>query len=470
MLRLFRHYIPVTLLLLGLAETLILVVSIYVGAMIGLALETMPAMHLHETALVQSDLPLWAKACAFSAAMLCGMIAMGFYQRDQRDGPHAVLLRLLLSFLVGFCVMGLFYLTTPSLLPHGAPFGVALVSSFIGIATCRLVCSATTDARFARRVLVLGVGERARQIENLRRASDRVGISLVGFVDLGLDSPLVSESRVIRPNTSLRELAERFAVDEIVVAIDDRRRGLPVDEMLDCKLHGFRILEEGVFLERQLGKIRLDALHPSSFIFSDGVTQAVLRKTEKRILDILLSLILFTVTAPIIALTAIAILLETGAPIFYRQQRVGLRGKPFQVYKFRSMRTDAESDGRAVWAKREDDRITRVGRIIRKFRIDELPQLINVLKGEMSFVGPRPERPEFVAELAQAIPYYDLRHHMKPGITGWAQVSYPYGSSIKDSREKLQFDLYYLKNYSVFLDINILLQTIQVILWGKGAR
>jgi sugar transferase (PEP-CTERM system associated) len=468
MLRLFRHYIPVTLLLLGLTETLILIVSIYLGAMFGMALEAMSAAG--GSSITDSSLPLWTKAAAFSIAMLCGMIAMGLYQRDQRDGPVATLIRLSLSFLAGFLVMGIVYLALPTLMIHGTAFVVALLSSFVGIATCRLVCSATTAARFARRVLVLGIGERARQIENLRRSSDRTGITLVGFIDIGIDPQVVDESRIVKPNVPLRELADRFAADEIVIAIDDRRKGLPVNQILDCKMHGIRILEEGAFLERQLGKIRLDAMHPSSVIFADGFTQAVLKKTEKRVLDILLASILFVVALPFMILTTIAIVIESGGPIFYRQQRVGLRGKPFDVYKFRSMRVDAESDGCPVWASQEDDRITRVGRIIRKVRIDELPQLINVIKGEMSFVGPRPERPEFVAELAQAIPYYDLRHHVKPGITGWAQVSYPYGSSIKDSREKLQYDLYYLKNYSIFLDINILLQTVQVILWGKGAR
>lgn len=461
MLRIFRHYIPTTLLLLGLAEALILVVSIYVGAALGIALEGVT---------LQGEGSVLPQAMIFCGAMLAGMIAMGFYQRDQRDGPVETVIRLSLSFVVGFIVMGAIYLMAPPLVLEGASIFVALVASFIGIATCRIVCSANTDARFSRRVLVLGVGARAKQIENLRRASDRLGITLVGFIDIGIDEQVVSEAKIIRPNVSLRTLAERFAAEELVVAIDDRRKGLPVDDILDCKMHGIRILDQSTFLERQLGKIHLDALHPSGVIFADGFTQAVIRRTEKRLFDIAASLFLLTLTLPIMLVTAIAIVLESGRPIFYTQRRVGLRGECFSVIKFRSMRTDAEGDGKAVWASKEDSRVTRVGKFIRKTRIDELPQLLNVLKGDMSFVGPRPERPEFVSELAQAIPYYDLRHHVKPGITGWAQVSYPYGSSIKDAREKLQYDLYYLKNYSVFLDVNILLQTIQVILWGKGAR
>ncbi len=461
MLRIFRHYIPTTLLLLGLAEALILVVSIYVGAALGIALE---GISLGGNGMVLTQ------AVVFCAAMLAGMIAMGFYQRDQRDGPVETVIRLSLSFVVGFLVMGAVYVIEPQLVLGGASIFVALIASFIGIATCRIVCSAKTDARFSRRVLVLGVGDRAKQIENLRRASDRLGITLVGFIDIGIDQQVVSEAKIIRPNVPLRTLAERFAAEELVVAIDDRRKGLPVDDILECKMHGIRILDESTFLERQLGKIRLDALHPSGVIFADGFTQAVIRRTEKRLFDIAASLFLLTLALPFMIVTALAIVLESGRPIFYTQRRVGLRGECFNVIKFRSMRTDAEGDGKPVWAAKEDSRVTGVGRFIRKTRIDELPQLLNVLKGDMSFVGPRPERPEFVSELAQAIPYYDLRHHVKPGITGWAQVSYPYGSSIKDAREKLQFDLYYLKNYSVFLDINILLQTIQVILWGKGAR
>lgn len=466
MLRIFRHYIPKTLILLGFAEALILLVSIYLGVILGLASDQIS----NAAQQLSSDLPLWVKAVVFCLAILAGMVAMGFYQRDQRDGPVVTLIRLSLSFLVGFIVMGTVAFVFPKVLIGWPAFGVALVCSFIGIATCRLICFTQTDARFSRRVLVVGVGERAKQIENLRRSADRVGISVVGFVDIGIDAKIVTESKIIQPTTTLRELAERMAADEIVIAIDDRRKGFPLNEVLDCKMHGIRIMEEGVFFERQLGKIRLDALHPSNVIFSEGFTQAVIKQSEKRILDIVLAAGLLLLSLPVLLITSIAIAIENGRPVFYRQERVGRRGQPFTLYKFRSMRQDAESDGVAVWARSEDDRVTRIGKFIRKTRIDELPQLINVLKGDMSFVGPRPERPEFVAELSRAIPYYDLRHFVKPGITGWAQVSYPYGASIKDSREKLQFDLYYLKNYSIFLDINILLQTIQVILWGKGAR
>ena len=461
MLRIFRHYVPRSLVLLGLAEILILFVSIYLGATFQLgssAFATAP------------QLPLWSQAMVFVAAIVLGMTAMGLYHRDQLTRPSAVILRLALSFVCGFVVMGSIYLLIPDLMVGGAIFATALVCSFVSIASCRLICVAGEDNDQRQRVLVLGTGERARQIDNLRGGVDQVSADVVGYVDLGCDERLVGNERIFAlGQRSLRALAEELDVHEIVVATDDRRKGLPVDDILECKMYGIHIMEAADFYERQLGKIRIDTLHPSNVIFADGFTQAVIRSSEKRVMDIMVSALMLVATLPIIAVTAAAIYFESGGPILYRQERVGRRGRVFTLLKFRSMRQDAEANG-AVWALQNDLRVTRIGSFIRRTRIDELPQLINVLKGDMSFVGPRPERPQFVAELSKSIPYYDLRHYVKPGITGWAQILYPYGASINDAREKLQYDLYYLKNYSIFLDINILLQTIQVILWRKGAR
>ena len=461
MLRIFRHYVPRSLVLLGLAEILILFVSIYLGA----------SFQLGRSAFATADqLPLWSQAMVFVAAIVLGMTAMGLYHRDQHTRPSAVMLRLALSFVCGFVVMGSVYLLVPDLMVGGAIFATALVCSFVSIASCRLICVAGEENDQRARVLVLGIGERARQIDNLRGGVERVSADVVGYVDLGCDARLVSNERIVAlGQRSLRTLAEELDVHEIVVATDDRRRGLPVDDILECKMYGIRIMEAADFYERQLGKIRIDTLHPSNVIFADGFTQAVIRSSEKRVMDIMVSALMLVGTLPIIAVTAAAIYFEGGGPVLYRQERVGRRGRVFTLFKFRSMRQDAEANG-AVWALQNDMRVTRIGSFIRRTRIDELPQLINVLKGDMSFVGPRPERPQFVAELSKSIPYYDLRHYVKPGITGWAQILYPYGASINDAREKLQYDLYYLKNYSIFLDINILLQTIQVILWRKGAR
>ena len=461
MLRIFRHYVPRSLVLLGLAEILILFVSIYLGA----------TFQLGSSAFAHSEqLPLWSQALVFVAAIVLGMTAMGLYHRDQHTRPSAVMLRLILSFVCGFVVMGTIYLLIPDLMVGGGIFATALVCSFVSIASCRLICVAAEDIDQRQRVLVLGIGERARQIDNLRGGVDQVSADVIGYVDLGCDERLVAGERIFAlGQRSLRALAEELDVHEIVVATDDRRKGLPVDDILECKMYGIHIMEAADFYERQLGKIRIDTLHPSNVIFADGFTQAVIRSSEKRAMDIVVSALMLIATLPIMAITAAAIYFESGGPVLYRQERVGRRGRVFTLLKFRSMRQDAEANG-AVWALANDMRVTRIGSFIRKTRIDELPQLINVLRGDMSFVGPRPERPQFVAELSKSIPYYDLRHYVKPGITGWAQILYPYGASINDAREKLQYDLYYLKNYSIFLDINILLQTIQVILWRKGAR
>jgi sugar transferase (PEP-CTERM system associated) len=270
----------------------------------------------------------------------------------------------------------------------------------------------------------------------------------------------------------LFDLCERNDVDEVVVAMEDRRRNFPLRELLECRLAGIDVTELLTFLERETGRVRLDVLNPSWMIFGPGFRRDPVRLFSSRALDLVASLLIVTVSMPVMLATALAIKLEDGwsAPIFYRQARVGRGGRVFELLKFRSMRLDAEIDGQARWAEKDDPRITRIGRFIRKARIDELPQILNVLGGNMGFVGPRPERPQFVNELAQTIPYYVERHCVKPGITGWAQLCYQYGSSAQDAIEKLQYDLYYIKNNSLLFDLSILLQTVEVVFMGNGAR
>jgi len=253
--------------------------------------------------------------------------------------------------------------------------------------------------------------------------------------------------------------------------MDDRRRGFPMHEFLECRLAGIDIIELPSFLERETGKVRLDVLNPSWIIFGEGFRASQVERWLERGFDLVAGCVLLMLALPIMFATAIAIMIEDGwkAPVLYRQRRVGQHGHVFDVLKFRSMSVDAERTG-AAWAVKDDPRVTRVGALIRKTRIDELPQLGNVLRGEMSFVGPRPERPEFVEQLEERIPYYRERHSVKPGITGWAQLCYPYGSSERDALEKLQYDLYYVKNRSLLFDLAILVQTVEVVLWGKGAR
>jgi sugar transferase (PEP-CTERM system associated) len=268
----------------------------------------------------------------------------------------------------------------------------------------------------------------------------------------------------------LLTLCRKHRVSEVVVAMDDRRRRFPMDQLLECRLEGVEIIELVSFLERETGKVRLDILNPSWMIFSEGFQNGRMHSLLERLFDIAASLFLLALTVPLTLLIAAAIKMTEGwrAPVFYRQVRVGQYGRPFQPLKFRSMREDAESDGQPRWAQKDDDRVTALGSLMRITRLDELPQMLNVLRGEMSFVGPRPERPEFVEQLNERIPYYRERHSIKPGITGWAQLCYPYGSSEHDAAEKLQYDLYYVKNHSLLFYLAILVQTVEVVIWAKG--
>jgi sugar transferase (PEP-CTERM system associated) len=369
-------------------------------------------------------------------------------------------------------MLAIFYAIPGLFLGRGA-FGLTLLFSALGTVFMRLLFFRFVgDEVLRKRVLVLGAGSRAAQIEPvLERHSLRSKFDIVGYVSLGQASSTVPHSKIIRRDGSLMALATRFRADEVIVAVRERRGGnLPMEELLECKLEGVSIVDLPSFFERETGHVQLDALNPSWMVFSDGFCRTSVRNLVKRIFDVCSSLGLLILTLPVFLVTAVLIALESGFPVFYRQVRVGECGRPFAVLKFRSMCVDAERDGTPQWAKKGDARVTRVGAVIRMLRIDELPQLFNVLRGDMSFVGPRPERPFFVRELEREIPYYSSRHTVKPGITGWAQIRYPYGASVEDARHKLQFDLYYAKNHSLFLDLIILLQTAQVVLLGKGAR
>ncbi len=463
MIRVFRHYVPVSLLMLALVEALIFFISIYLGKSIRVLSYDMTQPGLED---------IVATAVVFMVTLLVIMAALGLYERNFWDGKGDMLLRVGVSFLLGLFVMTLIYYFFPSLYLGRGEFGLAFSVAFGGVLLARYVFFHISDRNILkRRVLVLGAGKKAAGLENLMRQSDSLGFSVVGFIPLGYEAKIFDAVRLLRVETTLFDLAEKLRIDEIVIAMDDRRKGFPVEEILECKISGVDVTDLLTFFERETGKIQLEALHPSSMIFSDGFHQAVLKTTSKRLFDILASLLLLALTWPLMLATAVAIWFEGWGrdPILYRQERVGKNGRVFQVLKFRSMKTDAEREG-PQWAKQNDSRVTRIGAFIRKSRIDELPQLLNVLRGQMSFVGPRPERPEFVAHLSRKIPYYSMRHRVNPGITGWAQICYPYGASDEDAREKLQYDLYYIKNYSLFLDLMVLIQTAHVILWGKGAR
>lgn len=321
------------------------------------------------------------------------------------------------------------------------------------------------------RVLIFGAGPVAESVSKVLKRSDP-DIQIVGYYPSPTDTEICIPGQLVLPRAqSLSDTAYALNVHEIIIAVRERRGGiLPLRELLDCKLSGVNVLDLASYFERALGQIRLDSLRIGWLIFGEGFRQGWQRTFVKRLFDIVAASILLLLALPMMLVTALLIVLEDGFPVFYRQERVGLNGRLFNVIKFRSMRKDAESDGKPRWATANDDRTTRIGRIIRKLRIDELPQLYSVLTGDMSLVGPRPERPYFVDQLTREIPFYAVRHSVKPGVTGWAQVSYPYGASVDDSIQKLQYDLYYVKNHTLFLDIVILCETVVVVLTGKGAQ
>jgi sugar transferase (PEP-CTERM system associated) len=306
----------------------------------------------------------------------------------------------------------------------------------------------------------------------MRRQSDRRGFNVLGFVSRQGETRAVPTERLLTLDAPLHIWVQREQVDEIVVGVDDRRGGLPMEDLLECRQLGIAVTDLTTFFERESGRVQLSLTDPSWLVFSGGFDATPLRQLSKRCFDLAISTLVLLLTWPLMLLVALAIYLESGPgqPILYRQERVGVRGMTFDLIKFRSMRTDAEMDGVARWASKDDDRVTRVGRITRKVRLDELPQLWNVFKGEMSFIGPRPERPQFVADLGRKIRYYSLRHCLKPGLAGWAQLRYPYGASEADAVEKLKYDLYYVKNHNLLFDLLILIQTVEVVLFGRGAR
>ncbi len=462
MVRVFGHYIPRAILALVFIEFVVLIVAHYLGVSIYFGWQDAEEFY-----------PLLPKSLLYAFVTCAAMTSMGLYSRGFRDGNWGIVVRVFASMAASMLVLVLLFYLIPDLFIGRIVLGWALMISAVAIIAIRLVFSNFFDfERMKSRILIIGTENRAAAISTLlRRKEDQRGIAIVGYVQLSHERPVV-EAQVIQHDRPLRDLARERRIDVLVMAVDDRRNAFPVQELVECRMLGLEVQDLTNFIERHSRKILLGSLHPSWLIFSEGFRYGMIRDVEKRVFDISASLLLLLFTWPLMLLTLIAILIESGGrgPVFYRQKRVGEHGDLFDVLKFRSMTVDAEADGSPQWASKNDARVTRTGRIIRKFRVDELPQLFNVLRGEMSFVGPRPERPEFVEQLSKKIPYYQERHRVKPGITGWAQICYPYGASEQDAEGKLEYDLYYVKNYSMFLDLIILLQTAQTVLWGRGAR
>lgn len=461
MIRLFKHYIPHGVLLLGLLDFGLLVLASE------LAWQLRASQIGMDSGLIEDR---WVPLVGSAAVVWLAMIAVGVY------GPYALRsLRFAAARLLVAISLGVIALATIDWILPGDTFWRSTLLYSMGFAVLVLVAdrlllnSFLGSSAFRRRVMVLGAGGRAQR---LRELGDRpeTGFVIVSYIAMGEPERVVEEAISREAIHDLGRFVENLGVSEVVLALQERRNSLPLGDLLRMKTKGVHVNDFSSFLERETGRVDLDTVNPSWLIFSDGFSSGrMFSSALKRVFDITASIILLLLTFPIIAIFAVIVKLDSKGPAFFRQERVGLFGEPFHLIKLRSMRIDAEKDG-AKWAEENDPRITRVGRFIRKVRIDELPQTWSVLKGEMSFVGPRPEVPQFVDSLQEEIPFYGERHMVKPGITGWAQINYPYGASSQDSRKKLEYDLYYAKNYTPFLDFVILLQTVRVILWPEGAR
>lgn len=465
--RIFNHYVDAPIWLLAIVEGLILFGSVYLAVEIRFFTES--------RAEVVALGPLFMRAIVLSLVMLAIMVALGMYNTDSKWGQWSHISVYLASYFIGFITLTVIFYVLPHLFLGRGILALSLFLGFLGTTSVRMLFFGLMDGEAkTRRVLVLGSGSRPAHIATLVEGEGHNRFSLAGFVgdDHNLhDERIVAQSTLVLRDRPLLAIARQNDVNEIVVAIRQRRGSeLNMPELLECRLEGINVIDLPTFYERETGKVLLDSLNPSWVVFSEGFNRSTLTNTVKKAIDVTASLLLLIILSPVMLVTTLLIKLDSEGPVLYRQQRVGECGQTFDVLKFRSMTVDAEKSGNPQWAQKNDSRVTRVGNVIRKLRIDELPQIFNVLKGDMSFVGPRPERPYFVNQLTQKIPFYAARHSVKPGITGWAQIRYPYGSSEEDAKEKLQYDLYYAKNHSWFLDLIILFETVQVVLFGKGAR
>jgi len=462
MIRLFKHYVPNAVLLLGLMDLVLLLAAGEIGWL----------MRAHQAGLVPGPMiERLPQLIAFALFVELAMIAVGVYGAESLQSIRYATARLLVAVSLGVIGLSAIYFAIPQISFWRSNLLYAMATTLVLLLMIRLLLGKTLGGQvFKRRIVVLGAGPRAARLKALSKLPG-AGFAVVGYVAMSEANRVIPEAIGRDAIYNLADHVVLLNASEVVLALEERRNALPLKDLLRVKTTGVHVNEISTFLERETGRVDLDSVSPSWLIFSDGFSSGrMVSSAFKRLFDIGASTLLLALTLPLILITAILVKLESRGPAFYRQRRVGLYGQGFDVVKLRSMRQDAERPGVAVWAEKDDPRVTRIGRLIRKLRIDELPQCWTVLKGEMSFVGPRPERPQFVDDLDQRLPFYAERHMVKPGITGWAQINYPYGASIEDARQKLEYDLFYAKNYSPFLDILILLQTIRVVLFPEGAR
>jgi sugar transferase (PEP-CTERM system associated) len=445
---------------------LLLLVGEVAAVWVSFSLAVLVMFRGESTAVLISQYASWRIAVLAGLALICSHLteAYDLRQRARLNEIYAKLLMLvgLLSLLLGVLVY---------LFPNLSVGRRALV-----VGVCFLPISyilwwwvyqrLISHPALRERVYLIGDGERARRIAEAIRTRRELGMDIVGWAGTSLSKRLAGQSL----KAIVRDLESSRSIDRVIIALNDRRSVMPVEELLELRLHGIRVEDGTSLIEQISGQIEVEELRPSWMIFGEGFRLSPRARLFRRIVSVALALTLSLLTLPFVPIIALLIRLSSKGPVLYRQKRSGLRGQTFECLKFRTMRADAEADTGPTWARDDDPRITKVGRLLRRSRLDEIPQLWNVLKGDMAFVGPRPERPEFVERLSLEIPFYNLRHVTRPGMTGWAQINYGYGSSVEEAKEKLRYDLYYIRNASVLLDLMIVFRTFRAVLIGRGVR
>ncbi len=401
--------------------------------------------------------------------ILCSFF-IELYDQQKNRGRKEILLRCLIAGIFSLFVLSSIYYAIPEtkLWRGNLALSILIFTALQFIWHITYVSFLRLPA-FAKRVLILGIGQNAERIGSMIGATNHNYV-LAGYIDCPTEALAVPAYQIVGDRESICETVQKQRAQKIVISLSEKRGVLPFKEIMNCKLGGIDILEAPSFYEEVMGKLFIEDTMPSWFIFSDGFKITALKRLYKRFFDIIVSLLGVAIASPLMLIVGILIKVNSPGTVFFRQVRVGERERNFVLYKFRTMRENAEQETGAVWAQKNDSRVTGVGNILRKTRFDEIPQLFNVLNGDMSLIGPRPERPEFIEKLKEVIPYYSERHFVKPGITGWAQVNYRYGASVEDAIEKLRYDLYYIKNMSFFLDMLIVLETIKVVLFSRGSR
>ena len=457
MIRLFNVYYPVRTLVLLIGEALIVWTSFLLGTLYARGDDTYIALNYEHG---------WEKIFGVTLLVLLSSHLFDLYDTARLNTKGELYFRLLMvPGLNAFVLAGISYVKPTFLMGNGAAADGLMILT-VGLFGWRMGFTWLIQLPILiERVYVLGTGERAQRLVSGLRQNPDIGVEVVSWTGK-LEGPVTRESVAVH----LLEVVQRQKVHRVIVAMPDRRNTIPMQELLDLRMDGVKIEEAATWLERISGKIEVENLYPSWLVFGEGFRRSATFRIVRRLVSVVIALIGLVLALPLFPLIVLAIRLDSEGSVFYRQRRVGKAGRVFDVVKFRTMRADAEAIGGPQWAGNNDPRVTRIGRFLRSSRLDEIPQLWCVLKGEMAFVGPRPERPEFVEWLSKEIPYYGMRHMVRPGLTGWAQVKYKYGSTVEDAREKLQYDLFYIKNASIGLDLLIMFQTVKTVLLKRGAQ